>query len=120
MKKYNTMPTVVTWGDYFQMELAYELRNSSLEDFTRAVDTVKFDIISSYQIFFEKEPIFYEWVESNYNKIKSERDKFSEEEHEEAFHLKILKDYYINLGIINKFSKEEMVWYNSYKEVVAV
>jgi len=119
-KRYNEIPTVITWGDYFQTELVFEMLDSSDEDFQRAVNIIKFDIISSYIIFSGKLISFMDWVEDNFQYIQSRKDQFSSEEYEEAFHLKILKDYYINLGIVNNFSSEEMDWYNIYKEDIAV
>ncbi|MBN2039629.1 MAG: hypothetical protein JW864_06285 [Spirochaetes bacterium] len=119
-QKYNTRPAVTSWGDYFQTELAYDLQFKSDEDFYKAVDTVKYDIMSSYEIFANKNDFFFEWVENNYNEMESGRDNVSEEEYEEAFHLNILKDYYSSMKITDKFTKEERCWYNNFKDAKAV
>ena len=120
VETHKTKPSVITWGDYFQTELAYDLQSESVEDFIKAVDTVKYDIISSYEIFSEKNELFFEWVENNYNEKEAEKDSFSKDEYEEAFHLNILKDYYSSLKICNNFTPNELSWYNNFKEAMAV
>ncbi|MBN2402385.1 MAG: hypothetical protein JXN64_08285 [Spirochaetes bacterium] len=117
---HNTMPSVITWGDYFQTELAYDLQGESDADFIKAVETVKYDIISSYEIFTKKNELFFEWVEYNYNEKEEKKDTFSREEYEEAVHLNILKDYYKSMKIKNNFSAAELSWYNNFKEAMAV
>ncbi len=116
-EEFKVPPSVTTWGDYFQIELVYEIANLSDKDFIKAVETIKFDIISSYIIFSEKDSSFSDWVENNF---ELKEDEAADEEYEEAFHLKILKDYYLNLKIEDKFSSEEMAWYESYKEAAAM
>jgi hypothetical protein len=120
METHKTKPSVITWGDYFQTELAFDLQFKSDEDFIRAVETVKYDIISSYEIFSEKNELFFEWVEYNYNEKVTKNDFFSKDEVEEAKHLNILKDYYNSLKIHNDFTFNELLWYNNFKEAVAV
>ena len=118
-KQYGVSPNIVTWGDYFQTELASSLLKLSDEEFEKALATIKFDMISSYIIFSEKEKDFFEWIERNRNAIDEEKELLSEEE-EEIIHLKILKDYYIDLGILDNFTPEERMWYNSFSEAVAM
>lgn len=119
-QEHNSRPSVVSWGDYFQTELAFDLQGQKDEDFIRAVDTVKYDIISSYEIFSGKNDFFFEWVEHNLSEKEIKKDVFTKEEYEEALHLNILKDYYTNLKIEDKFTKEERLWYETFKEAKAV
>ncbi|MFH0975224.1 MAG: hypothetical protein V1874_05515 [Spirochaetota bacterium] len=116
----NAKPKVISWGDYFQTELAFDLQGESDEAFIRAVDTVKYDIISSYEIFSNKNDLFFEWVDYNYNEKELIKENISKEEYEEAFHLNILKDYYLNLRVSNNFSSNELLWYNNFKEAMVV
>jgi len=111
---------VVTWGDYFQTELAFELMDLSDEEFRKAIETVKFDIISSFIIFSEKGIDFFEWVDSNYETYLSLKNDVQEEDLKEALHLKILKDYFVSLQITNIFTKQEMKWHSGFKEGIAV
>jgi hypothetical protein len=119
-QRYGVIPDVATWGDYFQAELGTTFREMSDEIFFSAVDTVKFDMISSYLIFEGKDESFYNWIEETfYNIVSEETENFSEEE-QEIIHLKILKDYYIDLGLSNSFTEAEMMWHSSFKEAVAM
>ena len=61
--RFGVSPSVITWGDYFQTELATALLHVSEEEFTRSVDAVRYDIISSCQIFTGKGRDFIDWVE---------------------------------------------------------
>lgn len=117
--KYKEYPTVKTWGEYFQTELVHDILGLSDEEFQKALDTVKYDIISSHMIFDGKDSSFYEWIIINYN-MCSNKDKASQQDFEEALHLKILMEYYQSLGIKDKFTYEEMTWYHSFKQAVAV
>ncbi len=119
-QRYGVLPDVATWGDYFQAELGTTFREINDKIFFRAIDTVKFDMISSYLIFEGKDLDFFDWVESAYSNILSDKcENFSEEE-QEIFHLKILMDYYIDLGLKNRFTEAEMIWHSSFKEAMAM
>jgi hypothetical protein len=119
-KKYGVMPDIITWGDYFQTELATSLVHKTDEEFFLAIETVKYDMISSCIIFSEKEKDFLKWVDESYFQIlSSSRDEHTDEE-KEIIHLKILKDYYLDLGITDNFSEATLEWYNSFKEAMAI
>lgn len=120
IKTHGTAPTVLTWGDYFQTELAFDLHRASDEEFSRAVDTVRFDIISSYLIFSEQDITFFEWVDNSYMSAMENHEILTAEEIEEAMHLKILMDYYTNLGLINGFTSEELKWHRAFESAAAV
>ena len=119
-RKHDALPTVITWGDYFLTELVYDIINSADKNFKKAIATIKYDIISSHIIFSDKDGVFFEWVESNYQLFKPVDNDIPCDEYEEAVHLKILKDYYVGLGIVDRFTKEELSWYGSYEEATAV
>lgn len=119
-EKYGVMPNIVSWGDYFQTELATTLKDMTDSSFDRVMETVRFDLISSYTIFSEQTPAFFEWVNTSYEGIMSlGKDDYTEDE-KEIIHLKILLEYYTNLGMVNNFTPAEMLWYESYEEAAAV
>ena len=119
-KRFGVMPNILTWGDYFQTEMASSFLELSDDDFQKAVDTLKYDMVSSYLIFSENSIEFQDWVESRFLEIVIEKkDNYTEEE-EEILHLKILKDYYINIGIVDNFSENLKKWYNSFSESMAI
>ncbi|MBN1532540.1 MAG: hypothetical protein JXA20_07755 [Spirochaetes bacterium] len=118
--RYGVLPNVVTWGDYFQTELATTLKELSDSAFERVIDTVRYDLISSYIIFSAQSGAFFEWVEANHAVIVPCGEGGHTEEENEILHLKILKDYYVNLGIVNAFTDAELAWHESYVEAAAV
>ncbi|HPQ55292.1 MAG TPA: hypothetical protein PK253_18725 [Spirochaetota bacterium] len=119
-ERFGTSPVVTTWGDYFQTEIAYNKVNGIIENVQSAVETVKFDIMSCHVIFSQKGISFHEWVESRFETAMTGMALMREEDVEEAVHLKILKDYYVSLGVTGVFTAAEEMWYNAYKEDVAV
>jgi hypothetical protein len=119
-EKYGVLPNVITWGDYFQTEMATALRDKSDEEFMRAVNTVKFDIISSNMIFSSKPSEFLEWVDKRYfDLLVNDKNDFSDEE-KEIIHLKIMKDYFTDMNVVDNFSQSEMKWYLSFEEAAAI
>ncbi len=119
-EKYGVSPDIITWGDYFQTELATQFLNESDEVFRKAVDTVKYDIISSWIIFEDKEKEFFDWIDQTYQQILPEEMEHPNEELAEIIHLSVLMDYFLNLGLNGKFTIEELQWHTSFDEAVAM
>lgn len=117
--KYGVRPNIITWGDYFQTQMATSLHSLPDEEFDRAVETLKFDMIASWTIFAEKDRAFFDWVDLTYMGITNCNSTDLSEEEKEIVHLKILMDYYINLEIINNFTEAEMKWFNGFVEAKA-
>ncbi|MFW6366104.1 MAG: hypothetical protein ACOC2H_06480 [Spirochaetota bacterium] len=114
VEKFGVEPDIVSWGDYFQSELAFDAVRYGVDELQQVVNTVKFDVMSAFQIFRDHESEFFEWVEQNSNEIiMSGSEDYSEEE-QEILHLKILKDYYCNMGITDAFTPDEIRWYTSF------
>lgn len=119
-KKIGVKPDILTWGDYFQAELATSMKNASDAEFLKVLDTVKFDLISSYYIFMNKEKVFFEWIESSIRNMETSYIISLTDEAKEIIHLKILMDYYLELGITDNFLESETRWYSSFKEAMVV
>jgi len=119
-KKYGEKPDVITWGDFFQAEIATSMKNADDSEFINAIETVKFDIISSYNIFNDKEKVFFEWIENSIGNIDTSDMTNLADEEKEIIHLKILMDYYLELGITDNFLESETLWYSSFKEAMVV
>ncbi len=117
---YGVTPNVVSWGDYFQTEMATTLMSLTDEEFEKAVDTVRFDMMASWIIFCEKEEDFFMWTEETHAAIVSSEDHELSEEELEILHLKILMDYYVNLGLVDEFTNAERQWYDRYEEPKAM
>ncbi|MDA3901615.1 MAG: hypothetical protein PF637_13985 [Spirochaetes bacterium] len=116
LDRFGVEPEVITWGDYFQSELVFDSVRYSDEELRRVVDTIKFDIMSAYQVFCDHSSNFFEWVEKSSNEIILNSTSAYTEEEQEILHLKILKDYYCNMALVDRFSPEEVLWYAGFKE----
>ena len=119
-RRYGVRPSVASWGDYFQTEMAVSLLECSDDEFARAVETLRFDMAASWMIFCEKESSFFEWVENEYEAVISNGDGDYTNEEKEILHLKILMDYYLNLGLANNFTKAEMAWFEGFSQAEAI
>lgn len=119
-KKFGVYPDIITWGDFFQAELATTLRNASDEEFFTAFETVKFDMISSYMIFNGKGPEFFEWLENSSSWLAAKEEAEYTEEDKEIRHLRILMDYYLELGINGSFTDAELKWHSSFNQAMAI
>ena len=118
--RYGVRPDVVTWGDYFQTEMATSLLVLSDEEFERAVETLRFDMVASWIIFSGKDASFMEWVDGAYDAVIRLDSADLGEEEEEILHLKVLKDYYTDLGIRGRFTESEMEWFVRFQERQAI
>jgi len=118
--KYGVTPDIISWGDYFQAEMATSMQHISDDEFIRAFETVKFDMISSYLIFKDKGSEFFEWVENSFSRIEIDDIDTLSDEDKEIVHLKILMDYYHEMGISDKFSESELKWHSSFREALAI
>jgi len=118
--RYGVKPNIVTWGDYFQTEMASTLLKVSDEEFIGALDTVKFDVMSAWEIFSNKDAEFFEMVDQWYYSLLGLDPAEYTEEEDEILHLKILKDYFVDMGITDKFTESMKLWYHSFAESAAI
>jgi len=113
-KKYGTVPDILTWGDYFQTEIGSMHFAASDEEFVTIVDTIRFDLISSYKIFHNKPEEFFTMIEAEALCARGAENEWSEEE-AEMVHLSILKDYYLNLGLKKALIPDvDLKWYEDF------
>ena len=119
-EQYGVKPDVISWGDYFQAEIATSSKCLNDDEFMKIVETVKFDMISSYIIFKNKGTDFFEWVESNYADIAMKDVDHLTEEDKEIIHLRILMDYYKDMGLVDRFFESELKWHSSFIDARAV
>lgn len=118
--QFGVRPDIITWGDYFQAEIATTMKDIDDDEFIKAFETIKFDMISSYLIFKDKEIEFYDWVENSFNNIEIDDIDSLCDEDKEIVHLKILMDYYHEIGLTGRFSESELKWHSSFKEALAI
>ena len=118
--QYGVQPDIISWGDYFQAEMATTLKDADDDEFLKAFETVKFDMISTFIIFKDKGKDFFDWVENSFNNIKVYDAGALTDNEKEIVHLKILMDYYVEIGITDRFSESELKWHSSFKEALAI
>lgn len=99
VERFGVGPDIVSWGDYFQTEIASLYHSLSDGEFSGIVDTVRFDLIAASKIFAGKPEEFFASVESNgLAAYGCDRESWGPEEEEQA-HLYILLQYYRELGL---------------------
>ena len=114
-EKFGTEPDVITWGDYFQAEIGSQYFNVSDEEFSRIVDTVRFDLISAAMIFTEKPDSFFDGVLQKGDEAYAIPEEEWTEENEEAAHLMILRNYFLELELHeNRVSDIDRRWFNEF------
>lgn len=117
-EKFGVYPDIITWGDFFQTEIASRFYNKSDAEFYQIIQTVRFDIISSHLIFSGKPNYFSDKVRGDALISKSlgispTADLLLQDE--ENIHLEILLDYFENMGLEDKpLSISDRAWYESF------
>jgi hypothetical protein len=118
--QFGVKPDIISWGDYFQAEIATSAKTLSDDEFVKIFETVKFDMISSYIIFKNKGADFFEWIEKLYSDIEmKDVDQLTDEDNE-IVHLRILMSYYTEIGIVDRFFESEIKWHSSFSNAFAV
>ncbi len=118
--QYGVTPDIITWGDYFQADIATSMKGADDSEFVKVYETVKFDMISAYLIFRSKGAEFIQWVEDSFKSLDIHDESQLNDEQKEIVHLKILLDYYNEIGINGRFHESELKWYSSFREAVAM
>ncbi len=113
--KFGTAPDVITWGDYFQAEIGGQYFDASDEEFSRIVDTIRFDFISSVMIFSNKPDVFMEKVRREGQEAQMVEPTRWTDEQREAAHLFILYNYFQDMNFeADKIAEEDKVWYQGF------
>ncbi|MBL8022545.1 MAG: hypothetical protein JNM27_22900 [Leptospirales bacterium] len=115
--RYGAYPDIRSWGDYFQTELASQHFDRTDAEFDRIVDTVRFDIVSACKIFTGKPQQFLALVEENgMLALGMDRAKWQEAE-EEAAHLDILRQYFVEMKLNTRaITAEDDAWFSGFAE----
>lgn len=114
-QKFGVYPDIMTWGDYFQTEIASKYFDQSDEKFQVIIDTIRFDLISAYLIFQGKPDNFTDRIRTEALIAKSIDSYLWSFENEENIHLEILLDYFENLGLAERpLPISEKIWYESF------
>ena len=114
-EKYGEAPDIITWGDYFQTEIGSRHFQLSDEEFRQIVDTARFDLISAVMIFAGKPDSFFEMVQAEGNaSYELAREEWGPQQ-EEAAHLFVLRNYFLELGLETCIlSDEDQTWFQGF------
>ncbi|MDH5656157.1 MAG: hypothetical protein OEZ34_09630 [Spirochaetia bacterium] len=116
-KKYGAYPNIITWGDYFQTEVASRYFEFSDLEFQKIVDTVRFDIISSIIIFNGKHEEFFTSVDLEGMAVMGIPSEEWTDEQAETAHLHILMKYYKDMNLeFSEISESDNEWYELFSE----
>ena len=119
-RQFGVKPDIITWGDYFQAEIATSAKTLNDDEFMKIFETVKFDMISSYIIFKNKGTDFFEWIERLYSDIEMKDVDLLTDDDKTIMHLRILMSYYTEIGIADRFFESELKWHSSFSNALAV
>ena len=117
-EKFGLLPNVITWGDYFQTEVATTHWMKTDHQFHLIIQTIIYDIIISIMIFSNKNHDFWE---KNYapqllsmgKGIENMPDQLTEEE---THHFDILFGYFDEMGLdISKLTQEDFSFFSQFK-----
>ncbi|TGN20749.1 hypothetical protein [Leptospira idonii] len=114
-ERHGVLPDIITWGDYFQTEVASRYFLESEISFRKIVDTIRFDLISSHLIFSGKPEYYKNRVRSEAMVSRGIDAALWKAEEEESIHLEILLDYFENLGLAERpLSIQDKIWYEAF------
>ena len=120
-EKVGEFPDIVTWGDYFQTEIAIEHGKKNDAEFEAVIQTVTFDLIASTLIFTNKDDDFRSNVR-NAQLAAQVKDYTSwTSEDEESIHLGILLDYFLQMGLdMQKLTEQDFAYFEQFAAQKAV
>lgn len=109
-------PDILTWGDYFQTEIASRYFDKTDREIANMVDTIRFDLISAHLIFSDKPEYFTDSIRGQALASRSIDSNFWTLEDEENIHLEILLDYFQQMGLGEKpLAISDRIWYESFE-----
>ncbi len=119
-KRYGACPSILSWGDYFQVEIASSCFQLSDKAFSKAVDTVYFDLIAAVKIFQAKPDHFLEDVRAEGLAVYGKAQKDWDAQEEQSAHLSILLRYYEELQLAQmKLQTADKQWFQDFLPVQA-
>ena len=112
--KYGVLPDIITWGDYFQTEVATQFARKTDAQFHNVIQTIVYDIISAAIIFSKKDAAFLEQVNMERFVAWGNENKDSQE-NQEAHCLGVLLDYYREMDIkTERLTAEDFSFFEQY------
>ncbi|MES0489967.1 MAG: hypothetical protein ABUK01_08255 [Leptospirales bacterium] len=120
-EQFGVKPDIITWGDYFQSQVAGDHWEKTDAEFEKISETIYYDLVASVMIFEKKGDDFINDIETQYYRICEKEQEDMTPEDQEIYHLKILKDYYTMMQLrISAFSSEDFDFFKQYSDGAVV
>lgn len=120
-KKYEVLPDVITWGDYFSTEIASVHAEKSDDEFYKVISLVCFDLIAAVKIFTGKDYRFYNFVKEQVALTEGVTEANLSDEQKEAIHLSYLMQYFENMGLDEaKLSQADLDFFEQFSAAEVV
>jgi hypothetical protein len=117
--RFGARPEIITWGDYFQTEIASRYFDLTDEEFERICDTVHFDLISAIMIFRGKSEEFRQAVREEALVVAGLDPALRTENEKQAEHLGILLQYYEEMNLEQaELSEEDQAWFEGFVDSI--
>lgn len=116
--RYGARPEVITWGDYFQTEVASRYFDHTDEEFERICDTVHFDLISAILVFRGKSAEFRGAVREEALVASGLEPELRTDNEQQAEHLGILLQYFEEMGLQGaEVSATDQEWFDGFVQI---
>ena len=117
-KKFGLLPNVLTWGDYFQTEVATAHWMKTDHDFHIIIQTIIYDIIIATMMFSDQNHAFWKTYDSS--QILALSKELEDNSHlletEEVHHFDILIGYFDEMGLdLSNITTEDMSFFSQFK-----
>ncbi|HRP70399.1 MAG TPA: hypothetical protein PLY93_12775, partial [Turneriella sp.] len=113
LEKFDALPEILTWGDYFAAEIATEHWQKSDAEFENICETVVFDFIAAIYIFTDKTSAFLVCARDEYRNALLQTEESVERD--EKIHLGILEEYFTQMGLSKeKLNSEDTEFFDAF------
>jgi len=113
--KYGVAPDIITWGDYFQTQVAGQHWEKSEEEFENIIEIIHYDVIASVMIFTGKDSTFCNEIRSAFLEASGKYGTTLNSAEEEALHMGILLNYFEEMGLeLSRYTEEDFTFFKQY------
>lgn len=113
--RFGEKPDIISWGDYFQTEIASRYFDEADLEFDKICKTIRFDLIAAVRIFQNKPDEFLQMVEREGHQVRGiSQDLWTDKMSEDA-HLMVLLEYFKDLELSRAvLTAEDNDWFESF------
>ena len=120
-EKFGDKPDMITWGDYFQVEVGIEHADKSDNAFEKVIQTITFDLIAAILIFTDKDKSFITQIKDQQMKAQIKPAEKCTSNDEESIHLGILLGYFHEMGLnMRALTDQDIAYFEQFASKKAV